>query len=128
MFLLDLKNNILKHVIPQSSWTKGFEKMLCDDKNRIWICTDSGINIIDEDERKVKTLDIRHGVSSNDLWSIYQDKESNIWLATGRQAIDVLNEKKHTIKHLTPNIHNPSEINEDSNHNIWLGGPNKINI
>ena len=70
---------------------RGFKGLLCDRKNRIWICTkNEGIILFNPQINKIeKTFDTQNGLPSNDTYSILDDKKGNIWICTPKGIVRV---------------------------------------
>ncbi len=73
------------------SEVRGFNRLLCDRKNRIWICTkNKGIILFNPEINKIeKTFDRQNGLPSNDTYSIIDDKNGNIWICTPKGIVRV---------------------------------------
>ena len=63
------------------------------------------------------------------MWTIYEDKESNLWVGTFGGGLDKFDRKTETFKHYSfdeSDINSISndfirEIYEDSNGRLWIG-------
>jgi len=57
---------------------------LFDSKNRMWLGTQGGLNLVRNPETTFKFdyFEIKHGLSSNVIFGIEEDKQGNIWLST----------------------------------------------
>lgn len=82
------------------SGIRGFNGLLCDRKNRIWICTkNDGVILFNPETNKIeKTFDAQNGLPSNITYSIVNDKNGNIWVSTQkgivRITVDNINDLK----------------------------------
>lgn len=54
--------------------------LLVDDRDRLWVGTKFGLNLLEEGRMRVFT--IHQGMPSDNIWCAYQDHEGNIWFGT----------------------------------------------
>lgn len=116
--------------------------MFKDSKNRIWVSTDSGIEIFDKNAGKFKSaFNVLNDTLAKQIESarvIYEDKNGIFWFGTSYNGIFEYNERQSKIiqyKHDPKNINSISSnwiysISEDSIGNLWVGtasGLNRIN-
>ncbi|HJV76782.1 MAG TPA: two-component regulator propeller domain-containing protein [Paludibacter sp.] len=55
---------------------------LIDKRNQIWIATDNGINIYNSENRTIKYINKSSGLSSDQVVSLVEDNNGNIWSGT----------------------------------------------
>ena len=90
---IDVKSGVSK-IYPAEILSSGFVRCITEDnRHRIWLGTEKGVTIIHPDGR----IDIlRHqfsdsnSLSDNAIYSIFCDKESNIWLGSYFGGVDYL--------------------------------------
>lgn len=58
-----------------------------DNKDNIWLGTNEGVYVIDEDFKLIKHLTVEDGISDNHIISICQDVNDIIWLASYKNGI-----------------------------------------
>lgn len=111
-------------------------KIIQDKRNRYWIGTSNGLYRIDLEKSKVdvfqQQLEGNRNISANLVYSILEDSDGLIWIAT-ISGLDVYNPFVDKIKH-----HNKTEegltsdfvisLCEDSLKRIWIGTNAAINI
>jgi ligand-binding sensor domain-containing protein/DNA-binding response OmpR family regulator len=82
---------------------------------------------------KLTHINSLHGLPSNDVQKVYQDREGFIWMAT-RNGLSQYN--GYSIKTYKSNLHNLNLLNsnnikcmvEDFNHRLWIGTDNGLNM
>ena len=103
--------------------------LLIDNKDNLWIGTQSGLNVINLNDFDNNTYQIKHYffdnklLSGDDILSLYQDKLGKIWVGTkakGLYVYDGTNFNKINIKKddfVVTSIHS---LSEDDNSNLWM--------
>jgi len=94
-----------------------------DASSRIWVACRDGVYIFDPG------YEIFTKISSNLVYSIFQDKYENIWLGTQGEGLIKYNPRDKTFislkdNNLTTNSHNINEvkaITQDKSGNMWFG-------
>ncbi len=108
--------NGLSRVIEKADGTRIFERintqnsnlssnmvrnLMMDSKNRLWVATGYGLNLIENANTKIKQLKIRNffstqntreGISLNDVIHLFEDSNNEIWIATFGGGINKLKE------------------------------------
>ncbi|WP_412468142.1 two-component regulator propeller domain-containing protein [Pedobacter sp. KLB.chiD] len=103
-----------------------------DHKNTLWVMTDGeGIIKINMDGSYaiVKKHDDRFSLSSNNLYTLFEDEQSRKWIGTFRGGIDILDAKKHKFRTYAKIPHQANSLVsnftfsfcEDKNKDIWIG-------
>lgn len=103
-----------------------------DRKNILWVMTDGeGIIKINVDGSYAifKKHDDGFSLSSNNLYTFFEDEQSRKWIGTFRGGIDILDAKKHKfrtyakIPYKTNSLANNFTFSfcEDKNKDIWIG-------
>lgn len=54
--------------------------LLVDDRNRLWVGTKFGLNLLEEGRLRVFT--VHQGLPNDNIWSAFQDSEGNVWFGT----------------------------------------------
>jgi len=99
--------------------------------NELWVGTDQGIYIIDEENQKTEVIRpdimIRNSLNDNKVCTIYQDNEKNIWIGTIFGGANYIPTQALTINWYVPNQEKGSitgriirDLKEDENGNIWI--------
>ncbi|MBK7867534.1 MAG: hypothetical protein IPJ75_11450 [Ignavibacteriales bacterium] len=56
-----------------------------DKKGNLWIATmGGGVNVLDKDLNKIRTISISDGLANNTVYGILEDKSGNIWVSTNK--------------------------------------------
>ncbi|MDA3879168.1 MAG: response regulator, partial [Prolixibacteraceae bacterium] len=114
-----------------------------DADNRIWIGTEAGLSIVDDNENSIHYCRYDpanpNGLNTDPIYDAFCDKDGNVWLGTYFGGLNFWNGKEsffHTWQSgvgkwsLGGNV--VSCLNEDQDGNIWVGledmGLNMINI
>jgi ligand-binding sensor domain-containing protein/serine phosphatase RsbU (regulator of sigma subunit) len=74
---------------------------LLNDENKIWIGTQSGVYVYQDEE--IINFDKDSILNNSAVWSIFIDKDKNIWFATQQNGLVYFNPKKNTFKHFNVN-------------------------
>lgn len=99
--------------------------------NKLWIGTQSGIYMIDEDNKTVHIHNdpmSSYSLSDNQISKIYQDREGGIWVGTNVGGINYLSSSVLNFTRYVPLSQKETisskrirEIIEDNDQNIWIG-------
>jgi signal transduction histidine kinase/ligand-binding sensor domain-containing protein/DNA-binding response OmpR family regulator len=128
------------HSTKQSSEVPLFNRnsiksLLIDNQKCLWAGTDDGLFIYDPQTSKYRI--IRHdalndrSLVNNIVWSVFADKEQNIWLGTDAGVSLCFYNDKYKVRSVSE-ITGSSEGNQiislltDSKGNLWLGGTNGL--
>lgn len=76
-----------------NNFVNGF---LIDKQGRLWVGTDSGLNLLDRKTGKFTSYFERDGLANSIVQSILEDEEGNIWVST-QQGISCLSFSKDTM-------------------------------
>ncbi len=92
-----------------------------DEYDRIWLGTEAGITVINGD--KVVSLSKKNGFPADNVLSIYEDKNKNLWFGTMNDGVIMLNNDTLTIYKTENGLANNSvwTITQDYLDNIWFG-------
>ncbi len=77
--------------------------ILYDKKERLWVGTDDGLCVYDEQKGTWKTYNTKHGIPDENINGILIDKKGFFWLATGNGLCKFDTEKEKSILVLTIN-------------------------
>lgn len=99
--------------------------------NELWVGTEQGIYIINENEAKTEILRydpmIRNSLTDNKIYSMHQDKEGGIWIGTGFGGVNYVPTQTLSIDRYVPSQQKNSiagriirDMKEDANGNIWV--------
>ncbi|MDD4969096.1 MAG: two-component regulator propeller domain-containing protein [Paludibacter sp.] len=129
---LDKRKNSLTDVNAPEVHYKIIRDVVCLNDKQLWVGTQSGLYIIDEQKESVihvhEELANPHSLSDNVIEKIYQDKEGGIWIGTYFGGVNYLpnqgmNFDKYipTLEKGTISSKRVSELREDASENIWVG-------
>lgn len=113
-----------------------------DHSGIVWIGTNlgKGINKIEPNTSKFNTINRSTGLNDDIVWSIYEDKNSILWIGTYKGGLNRFDRKNNKITYFK---NNPADslslsdnhiraIKEDKNGNLWIGtyhgGLNRLNV
>ena len=114
--------------------------MTFDVDHRLLVGTDDGLVTYNPEQKSAtyREHDVRyeHSLSSNIIWSIYQDRAHNIWMGTD-QGVSLMHYTPYysyiPILYLTANSSLPNNegnrftcITRDSHDGYWYGGTNRV--
>jgi signal transduction histidine kinase/ligand-binding sensor domain-containing protein len=101
-----------------------------EDKNVLWIQSDSGIirknlltnqeKLFKHDPRNVKSL------ANKDVMAMQGDGEGNIWMATHWNGIEKFNIKTEQFTHIRHDKNNPASLVHDSTHTLFFDRQNYL--
>ena len=104
-----------------------------DDKNKIWIGTESGLNIYDPESQKLQivysTKNTTGGLSNNLVSTIYTDSDGGIWVGTYQGGLNYFSEGNVPFKDKIPfitqsenkKIQYAKSVYQDFNGKLWVG-------
>ena len=114
-----------------------------DDRQRMWIGTDKGLNLMNADEQSFTRYQIDPtdptSLSSNYIFSIFQDAGGVLWIGTRTGGLNKWNPRSWSFGHFKPaaldegtfSSPNVTSFTEDVDGNLWVGtfggGINVIN-
>lgn len=105
-------------------------KIMLADEGRIWLGTDNGLYIYENDNLHRYVHDAykpTSSLASNVVWSLYKDMDGNIWVGTDN-GVTILMAEKGLIRYNLADItgsHDGNRITNlltDSRGRLWLGG------
>jgi len=148
LYRYDIKNrsfyNYLNNPENPNSISSNTILSLCYHKDKIFIGTINGLNILDIKSNKIKIYKYdhlsSHSISSNLIRTIYKDREGKIWIGTENGGVNLFNEKDGNFIRINLNLELSKEIQEntvyailrDRTDNIWVGtgtfGAYKFNL
>lgn len=129
---LDKRRNTLQDMnIPQVE-NKIIRHITKLNDSEIWVATQSGLYIINEELQTVDHVNEdplnSHSLSDNFIEKIYQDKEGGVWIGTNFNGVNYLPNKNSKFEKYFPvsekgsiNSKRIREMKEDKNGNIWIG-------
>ncbi|MCC8173690.1 MAG: hypothetical protein LIO65_04695 [Odoribacter sp.] len=134
--LLDRKTGKYTYFTTENSaLTSNCIKAFLRVEDQLWIGTFmGGISIMDMKTRKI----VRHylprqndssSISDNKIWSMFRDRNGNIWIGTGR-GIDQYDETTDSFIHRQDILWDEQVnwINQDEDGDLWFGGENVLVI
>ncbi len=104
--------------------------LLVDKKKELWITTDGcGIyKVIGTTKKAIPFNNVNDNqlAKSNSVWSLYEDKDGNIWFGSLRGGISMLSNSPKYFKNIRYNAKDPAEnfilsFCEDEKKNLWVG-------
>lgn len=126
--------NPIKNLYPAKN--RYIQTIMCDNKNRIWMSIfGEGLGCYDINSGQFKlythSAADKKSISSNNIFSLFQDKKGNIWVGMDKSAINRFNEElndfvKYDYKPPVNTIIATSiySIGQDSNGYMWFGTEN----
>lgn len=102
--------------------------LFVDSEGTLWIGTNGG-GVVQFNENRFTNLNASQGLASNVVWSITEDHENNIWLATdnGLSRYRDGSFRVFTTKDGLADNYIWS-VFEDSNHNLWIGSETGLSV
>ena len=99
--------------------------------NELWVGTEQGIYIIDEDAGKTELIRsdpmIGNSLTDNKIYAMYQDNENGIWIGTVFGGVNYIPSQTLTIDRYLPSQQKNSidgriirDLKEDQNGKIWV--------
>lgn len=107
---------------------------LKDSKNRLWVGTDAGITVFDDQKHVIKQINKENsGLPSDYLQALYEDNTGKIWIGTYRGLAIYISDKDKVIDGRTfltgelPNYSITCFVPYDSAH-LWVGTENGLSL
>ncbi len=105
-----------------------------DSRGWIWAGTrDAGLNILDREHNRFRTLTVREGLPSNSISSIIEDDQGNIWI-TAVNGIAHIDTATFTVAHyneihgLASQNYNRDATFRDDRGRLYVGGTNGFSV
>ncbi len=97
--------------------------MEIDNKNRLWVGTNEGLIVWDNDKGEGITYTQINGLAGNGITSLFMDSKGNMWIGSERKkGLTKYVAAKDTFIRISPeNELVPKTMAEDLNGNIWIG-------
>ncbi|WP_158021913.1 two-component regulator propeller domain-containing protein [Flammeovirga pacifica] len=102
--------------------------------NKLWLANDgAGLDIFDVNTKTFENISNSkvdpQSISSNVIWSLYKDKQENVWLGCYLQGVDKYDPRKNFFSQITNDPCSSSSIPNkpvlsiynDSQKNLWVG-------
>lgn len=116
-------------LLNQAQWISSLH---CDSKNNLWIADDGkGLFILNPSlkqlTRYAKNDADKYALSTNSLWSIYEDRNHIFWFGTNSGGVNYTHVADNQSIHIINNtdypflINNISSLLSDRNNNLWIG-------
>ncbi len=132
----DFKANRLSDFDTPEIHYKIIRSVKCYDRRNLLVATQSGLFIVNETEQTVVHCyedDLNpYGLSDNNVFSVYKDRDGGIWVGTMFGGVDYLPKRNYSFRKYfpmsTPNSLGSKrvrELCEDRNGNIWIGTEDK---
>lgn len=107
----------------------------------IWIGTREGLNILDPTTKKIKRVNVSHGLPDNTIRGILEDRRGNIWVSTPNGLSKISISDAGSLDNLSVSFENFNELHNLQAHEfnenaairlrtgeLAFGGPNGFNI
>ncbi len=103
-----------------------FRACIKDKKETIWLGTNHGLLRIANDQEKLFTE--QNGLTNNDVWKIFEDREENIWITTKHNGVSKFDSELFELTNTDFGLpHNDVQsVFVDSKGNNWAGTKNGI--
>ena len=107
--------------------------IFCDTKGNIWIANQFGLDIYNEENDNfihVKSkIDDINSISTDEIWSIVQDDQENLWFGTYKSGVNILDLKQKNFKSWQHDPNNPKSLSgssvlsfeERKDGKLWIG-------
>tara|TARA_R110001592_G_scaffold363328_1_gene684146 strand:- start:3568 stop:7653 length:4086 start_codon:yes stop_codon:yes gene_type:complete len=110
---------------PNSLSDNSVTSLIEDNSGKIWIGTESGLNLYNTKKNKISQVQLENNNTS--IRKIFEDSNKNIWIGTKQNGLISINNE--TIKYYINTLNNPNSIShnsiydvfEDSKNQIWIG-------
>jgi two-component sensor histidine kinase/ligand-binding sensor domain-containing protein len=97
-----------------------------DKSERMWICTDFGVNILQKGQ--IGSLTVKDGLCSNNIHQAFEDQSGSIWLLSNDQGVSVIKgDRVDNITTLNGLISNEVQgIVQDTQGLIWISSESGV--
>ena len=99
---------------------------LVDGKGRVWIGTEEGVEVYNPKTQVLWHIGQEDGLIRNYVYNLMLDSKGRIWAAGTGRGVSIIDPEAQTIKRLESESHlngiGVTEVFEDVNQTIWLGG------
>jgi len=141
LYIYDEGTEGLKHYYHNENGEKSLSDnlvydILTDSRDRIWVATNNGLNLMKpgEDEFRIfmKKMGYYSQIASNTIRCLFQDSKERIWIGTVSGGVALYNESDETFKSYTESEGMPGNtvisILEGDDGMIWMATQNGIAI
>lgn len=90
--------------------------IILDKNGYLWICTEEGVFLYRDG--KFHPYTEANGLTNNHVYRVLEDRESNLWFATGRGGVEKLSVGKFRTVNLNTTV---NAIAQDTEQFVWLG-------
>src|SRR5665648_431910 len=103
-----------------------FRVIQSDNSGRIWLGTDSGLFLYNQQNNKVQKINLSRNTSTNqEIWSVFEDDDGLLWIGTYAAGLFTVNPLTFEVKHLTLDPNNDRSltvraISKDRNGKYWI--------
>ena len=59
-----------------------------DTKNHIWVTTENGLNLLDENKKEFRKYTVKDGFPSNVFYALLEDDNGNLWISTANGLVE----------------------------------------
>ncbi len=102
------------------------------EKEKLWVGTESGINIYNFESHRIEIINTSSGLNSNRIRSLFKDSKGRHWVGTLDKGYNIINTNGSIVQYNTNSINSTSPNNtvwdftEDSLGYIWLSTYNGL--
>ncbi|WP_228530273.1 hybrid sensor histidine kinase/response regulator transcription factor [Tamlana sp. I1] len=114
---------------PYSLTNNRVRSLLIDSKQRVWMGTQSGLNVVTLSSMNKENIPIKHFffdselISGVDILTIFEDSSQNIWIGTKASGLYKFNGETFNKVEIQQNgvtINSVHSLLEDANQNLWF--------
>ncbi len=123
----------------QSLSSDNVRAVYIDKKNRIWVGTEQGLNLLNKDNKTFKRIQLEsqsQDSAQKIIMAIYEDSLGTLWIGTENNGLYKYDESQNRFDQFKFDINDPNSIaydqvsylSEDKLGNLWISHQNKFSI
>ena len=128
LFRMENESNLIQ-IKPstKANFAEYFRVMQTDQSGKIWLGTNNGLFVYNQQNNQVQKINLPQKLSSNqEIWFIYKDDDGTMWIGTYANGLYTVNPKTLEIKQVVLDGNNDRSLTvraiaKDRNGKYWIG-------
>jgi len=124
VFIIDPVKDTFRQIARLKKGDRGNAKQLVEDaEGNIWVGSQTGLSIINYETGKVRFLDTKNGLPSNQVRGLFKDNKNQIWTSTLGTGISIIQSTTGSILNMGTGKgihHDVNQFIQDREQNFWM--------
>lgn len=111
----------------RTTFSEYFRVIQIDQSGKIWLGTNNGLYLYNQQTNQVQKVDLGQAPSSNqEIWAIYKEDNETLWIGTYAHGLSLINQQTLGAKHIVLDLGNDRSLTvraiaKDRNGKYWIG-------